>query len=149
LCANFSSNLLCYADPCKGQGIKRCSFGSGTTTPDLYLNSPGHFVSFPSPQTSNSQREVFLKTLAFYCSLREYGCLFQVANDASQGHHEMEPVQYQQCTGDENEEDELDNNANFWITVESNLDSYEVLQDCQAHSQNAAVAHCNGNLVFC
>ena len=123
---------------CKGQGIKQCSFSSGTTAP---LNNPFPFVPFLSAQTSNSQREVFLKTLAFYCALREHGYHFWVNNEASQRHDETE-----QLDGDESEDDEQKDPD---LQIESDLDGYEVLQDCQALGQNAGVVHCNGSLHFC
>jgi len=81
-------------------------------------NNP--FVPFPSHQTSNSHREVFLKTLAFYCALREHGCLFQVDNEATQGQDETAQLDF-----DGSEDEEPENGPN--VQIASDLDSYKVL----------------------
>ncbi|KAF7374227.1 hypothetical protein MSAN_00305500 [Mycena sanguinolenta] len=53
-----------------GKGLKYCSARSSYVLPPLKLNS-----------LAEAKREVFLKTLAFYCTLVEKGCAFDIRAD--------------------------------------------------------------------
>lgn len=102
-----------------GRGIKRCSFGT-VRGPGC---APSDFAAFPSDQSSNSHREVFFKTLGFFCALMEHGCLF--SDDA--------PVEVN------NEDPDIDD-----VIEGIDLEQYEILQDARSRIGN--VSHCKGKL---
>ncbi|KAF8576274.1 hypothetical protein K439DRAFT_1367727 [Ramaria rubella] len=69
------SPVLCHQLKTSCHCIKHCSF-NGHAGLGLTLDVPQG--SSPSdPATADAPREVFLKTLAFYCVLREHGCPFE------------------------------------------------------------------------
>jgi len=62
-----------------GHSLKRCSFSIAKDVQPTHIPH-NNVLPFPSHATSNSQHEVFLKTLAFYCALLEHGCLFAMTS---------------------------------------------------------------------
>jgi len=64
-----------------GCSLKQCSF---RIAKDVQLTHIPHnnVVPFPSHAPSNSQHEIFLKTLAFHCALLEHGCLFAIESSS-------------------------------------------------------------------
>jgi hypothetical protein len=55
-----------------GKGLKYCSASSLPSSP----NPPPKLNSLPE-----AQKEIFFKTLAFYCTLTEKGCAFELGTD--------------------------------------------------------------------
>ena len=95
-----------------GGGICHCQFSQASKATNAVL-----------PTCNNSTREVFMKTLGFFCAMKENGCLFNTENSG-----------------------EVDGYDNYNPEEEEEEDLYEILWDVQSSSKS--LERCNGRLLF-
>jgi len=107
----FSSSL--NSIPSQGGGICCCHFARFPTGPN---------VSEMLRQDSITSCEVFMKTLVFFCALKQNGCLFNA--------EEFKPEDHNMESG----------------SGTGNVSLYETL--CDIHSLTSSSQHCNGKLIF-
>ena len=89
----------------------------------------------PPANPSDSQQEVFLKTLAFYCALIERGCLFSTEMDSNTHISRDEDGTDNECAGDEDGSESM-----------AAAELYDILFDMR--SRELTAARCNGQLMF-
>jgi len=110
-----------------GYGVKFCSF---YTPPEAQVN--GHLQSSPEPSDFDAHREVFTKTLGFFCAVVENGCLFErqdPSNSPNLG---------------SNIEDVVD--FDFDGEKSSIVVSYQILLDGRSRLNTSD--HCNGKMIL-
>ncbi|KAK7022501.1 hypothetical protein R3P38DRAFT_3317686 [Favolaschia claudopus] len=103
------------------KGLKYCSARSLAILPALKLDSLGE-----------AKKEIFLKTLAFYCTLMEKGCAFDVCADG-------EDITTGGLTGDEPESDSESDGES-----ETEMTGTTVVKDCRRKKPTGSV--CKGKL---
>ncbi|KIJ38133.1 hypothetical protein M422DRAFT_259286 [Sphaerobolus stellatus SS14] len=123
------SFTLCNQFKAECMAVKKCSYSG---RPAYDVSNLG--MEQISPFVDSAEREVFMKTLGFFCSLLQNGCLFNPEID--------------QCDSDDEAEDD-DYDGIFEDTghgSESPSVLYEVLCDIRSIKQD--VPRCKGKLVF-
>ena len=114
---------------CEGMGgVKWCNYNHALLH-SVHYSEPSHSHSKPA-FIDSAQREVFMKTLGFFCALMQNGCPFDPEHE-SELENEFEYLNLQ-------DSNELENPMLF----------YERLYDVRFYKDSSTFPKCTGKLIF-
>ncbi|EJD45935.1 hypothetical protein AURDEDRAFT_164998 [Auricularia subglabra TFB-10046 SS5] len=128
LCDNTGAKISCKKRHGRCSSVKTCSFSPVTSVTPVRRHGASLDASF-----HDATKELFLKTVAFYCALMRYGCNFDAQEDSQRS-----DIPLDDSDDDDYSSPAADLEAEF-------LDSY----DQSAHEYRAPVrCKCSGKLVM-